>query len=207
MDRKQELSKNEINELRSRWESPEGELIRQAILDGLKTKSYEWVEMLSGLPTVKAEAPFPEVLDDLRGISFSGERLDNISLTFVDLSYSVFERCSLNRVRLQGSKLSHASFKITRLNHADMVQVVADHSKFESCKLAGASLLAANFSHSSFNRVDMRKSILIDCKFEHCQLANINLRDANIEGARFPAEFDARAHIKKQQENDGSPSP
>lgn len=207
MDRKQELSKNEINELRSRWESPEGELIRQAILDGLKTKSYEWVEMLSTLPRVKAEAPFPEVLDDLRGISFIGEKLDNISLTFANLSYSEFERCSLNRVGLQGSKLSHASFRISKLNNADLVQVVADHSKFESCKLAGASLLAANFSHSSFNHVDMRESILIDCKFEHCQLTNINLRNANIEGAKFPAEFDAEAHIKKQRDNGGSPSP
>lgn len=206
MDRKQELSTSEIEDLRSRWKSPVGERIRRAMLEGLKENSYEWVEMLSQLPKVKIAAPHPEVLDDLRGIAFAGENLDNVSLTFVDLSYSIFDKCSMNSARLQGSKLSHASFKSTKLIKADLVQVVADNSEFEHCKLSGASLLAANFIAASFNNTDMRKSILIDCNFKDCQLANVTLYGAKIEGATFPAEFDVDRHLKIQPDN-GSRSP
>ncbi|MDI1330884.1 pentapeptide repeat-containing protein [Pseudomonas sp.] len=206
MDRKQELSTVEIEELRNRWKGPIGERIRRALLEGLKKNSYEWVEMLSQLPKVKVAAPHPEVLDDLRGIAFTGENLDNVSLTFVDLSYSIFEKCSMNSARLQGSKLSHVSFKSTKLIKADLVQVVADHSRFENCNLSGALLLAANFNDSSLNHMDMRKSILIDCSFNDCQLTKIILHGAKVEGAKFPAGFDIDKHLKPQPDN-GSRNP
>lgn len=208
MDREQELSATEIEELRNRWKSPIGERVRKALLEGLRKNSYDWVEMLSQLPKVTVAAPHPEVLDDLRGISFVGETLDNASMTFVDLSYSIFEKCSMNSARLQGSKLSHASFRSTKLIKADLVQVVADHSTFDNCKLSGALLLAANFSDSSLNHVDMRKSTLIDCSFKNCELTDMIFHGAKVEGATFPPKFDIEKRLKPKADNSsGNPSP
>jgi uncharacterized protein YjbI with pentapeptide repeats len=89
------------------------------------------------LPSVSVAAPYPDVLDDLRGVEFRLEHLERVSLTYSHLSYSSFQLCRLMGARFQGSKLSWMHFYQSNLTSADLLQVTADHGRFENCSLRG----------------------------------------------------------------------
>lgn len=180
MANEQKLSASEISELRERWITGDGVKVRQALLAALRGRKLNWSELLHDLPTVSIPAPYPDVLDDLRGLCLSHELLDGISLTFSDLSYSTFHSCSMKKIRLQGSKLSWASFKGSNLLQADLLQVSADHVVFDNCKLAGAMMMAGDYKGGSFKRTDLRKCVLNGGDFSGGDFSSVKLQGVEI---------------------------
>jgi uncharacterized protein YjbI with pentapeptide repeats len=196
MESEQKLSGSEISELQDRWRSEVGQKVKRALLRALRAHQLDWPELLKELPTVSVPAPYPDVLDDLRGLCLLKESLDGVSLTFSDLSYSAFHSCSMKKVRLQGSKLSWASFDRSNLSQADLLQVVADHAVFDDCKLAGSMMMTGNYRDGSFKNADLRKCVLNGCDFTGSELSNVRLLAAETFNIKVPASFDLSFHLK-----------
>lgn len=196
MESEQKLSGSEISELHDRWRSEVGQKVKRALLGALRAHQLDWPELLKELPTVSVPAPYPDVLDDLRGLCLLKESLDGVSLTFSDLSYSAFHSCSMKKVRLQGSKLSWASFDRSNLSQADLLQVVADHAVFDDCKLAGSMMMTGNYRDGSFKNADLRKCVLNGCDFTGSELSNVRLLAAETFNIKVPASFDLSFHLE-----------
>lgn len=190
MASERQLSAPEIAELQDRWRTAVGQKVSKSLLKALRARQVDWPELLGDLPRVSIPAPYPDVLDDLRGLMLSRELLDGVSLTFTDLSYSGFEFCSMKKARLQGSKLSWANFAKSSLLQADLLQVVADHAIFDDCKLAGSMMMTGDYRDSSFRNADLRKCVLNGCDFAGSDFTGIGLRGAERYSVNFPDDFD-----------------
>ncbi|WP_414705690.1 pentapeptide repeat-containing protein [Pseudomonas sp.] len=68
----------------------------------------EYSSSSTRLPDVGVPAPYPDALDDLRGLDLCKERLGRVSLTHSDLSFASFHLCNLTKARFQFSRLSWA---------------------------------------------------------------------------------------------------
>ena len=189
------LSVREITELRDRWKTEIGQQIKKQLLHALREGDHSWPELLAMLPSVSVAAPYPDVLDDLRGLDFCLEHMDRVSLTHSDLSYSSFQLCRLTGARFQGSKLSWAHFYRSNLTNADLLQVTADHGRFENCSLRGAMMMTSDFRHGSFNSSDLRSSVLNGCDFRDCDLADVQLKGAEAYSVKVPPSFDLESHL------------
>ncbi|RMO10303.1 hypothetical protein ALQ48_00349 [Pseudomonas coronafaciens pv. zizaniae] len=196
MESEQKLSCSEISELQDRWRSEVGQKVKQALLGALRAHQLDWPELLKDLPAVSVPAPYPDVLDDLRGLCVLKESLDGVSLTFSDLSYSTFHSCSMKRVSLQGAKLSWASFEKSNLLQSDLLQVVADHAVFDDCKLAGSMMMTGNYREGSFKNADLRKCVLNGCDFTGSELSNVRLQAAEVFNVKVPASFNLSLHLR-----------
>ena len=172
------LTASEVAELRERWMTAEGMKIKSALLASLRAGKWDWPDFLVALPTVSVPAPYPELLDDLRGLTLSREMLDGVSMSHSDLSYSVFEECSLKKASFQMGRLIWANLTGSQLHKADLLQVVADHSVFDGCTLTGAMMLSGEYRHSSFRGADLRQSVLNGCRFVGADLSGALFQSA-----------------------------
>ncbi|CAK9890071.1 pentapeptide repeat-containing protein [Pseudomonas fluorescens] len=202
MDRELELSPVEIQSLRDRWYSTIGQEIIREMISQLREKRFEWVKSLSLLPPTSSTTPYPEILDDLRGLEMSRLDLRNVSLSFFDLSFSKFDHCNLKGISLQGSKLSHSEFKNSNLSNADMLQIMADNSAFIDCKFIKAMMRMGDYRASRFVECSLIGSILYDCNFSKAQFESVELYKAKTDGAIFPNGFNIKNHLRNQPRND-----
>ncbi|MBN4172935.1 hypothetical protein BV321_01280 [Pseudomonas syringae pv. actinidiae] len=170
--------------------------MKQALLKALRAHQHDWPGLLNDLPSVSVPAPYPDVLDDLRGLCLLKESLDGVSLTFSDLSYSTFHSCSMKRVRLQGAKLSWASFEKSNLLQSDLLQVVADHAVFDDCNLAFSIMMTGNYRDGSFKNANLRKCILNGCDFTGSELSNVKLLAAEAFNVKVPDSFNLSLHLR-----------
>ncbi|MCT4498041.1 MULTISPECIES: pentapeptide repeat-containing protein [Pseudomonas] len=195
MAEEQELSVQEIAELRDRWKTEVGLRVKKQLLLALRNGDDSWPNLLSQLPNVGVAAPYPEALDDLRGLDLCEERLERVSLTHSDLSFASFHLCNLTKARFQYSKLSWAQFSRSNLTSADLLQVTADHGRFDRCSLRGAMMMTSNFRHGSFKGSDLRSSVLNGCDFRDCDLADVKLKGAEAYSVKMPPSFDLESHL------------
>jgi len=186
MDTERKLSEAEINELRDRWTTPEGESVRTRLLNDLRTKTTDWPEYLKDLPAVSVPAPYPAVLDDLRGLNLEGEDLRGFDLCYVDLSYARLNHCDASKIRLQGSLLNGTDFSHSNLHWADLLQVVALNANFESCNLSNSMMMVGEFCTSSFKNASLVGSVLNNAKFNQADLTGTHFGDVEAYGALFP---------------------
>ncbi|MBI6885069.1 pentapeptide repeat-containing protein [Pseudomonas putida] len=172
------LTRSEISEIRDRWKTTEGIRIKRELLDLLRAGSWDWPDLLIDLPKISIPASQPNFLDDLRGLELQGEMLDGVSMSHSDLSYSIFEACSLKKASFQGGRLSWANLRQSQMQHADLLQVAADHAVFDGCNLAGAMMLSGDYRNGSFKKADLRRSIM-----NGCRLMGADLHGAQWHGA------------------------
>jgi len=180
VDNEKALTASEVAELRERWMTAEGLKIKSALLASLRAGKWDWPGFLVDLPRVSVLAPYPELLDDLRGLMLSREMLDGVSMSHSDLSYSVFDECSLKKASFQLGRLSWANLTGSELHQADLLQVVADHSVFDGCTLTDAMMLSGDYRQSSFRGADLRKSVLNGCRFAEADVSGANFQGAEI---------------------------
>lgn len=172
------LTASEILALQDRWKTAEGLQVKVAILESLRAGKLDWPDFLADLPKVSTHTPYPEVLDDLRGLMLCREMLDGVSMSFSDLSFSIFDSCSLNKASFQGCKLNWANFTGSQMQQADLLQVVADHSIFDDCDLSGAMMLSGDYRHGSFKNAALRRCVLNGCRFLGCDLSGTDFTGA-----------------------------
>lgn len=172
------LTISEISEVRDRWKTTEGIRIKRELLDLLRAGSWDWPDLLGDLPKISIPAPQPSFLDDLRGLELQGEMLDGVSMSHSDLSYSIFEACSLKKACFQGGRLSWANLRQSQMQQADLLQVAADHAVFDDCSLVGAMMLSGDYRNGSFIRTDLRRCVLNGCRFGGANLAGADFNGA-----------------------------
>lgn len=183
------LSPEEIHALQARWTTPEGERVRLRLINALRLKTNDWPEYLKDLPAVSVPAPYPAVLEDLRGLNLEGEDLREFSLCFVDLSYARLNQCSASKIRLQGSLLTGADFSNSDLRWADLLQVVAHNANFEGSNLNNSMMMVGEFCASSFKNASLAGSVLNNAKLNEADLTGVHVGDVEAYGTTFPDGF------------------
>ncbi|MFI5297256.1 MAG: pentapeptide repeat-containing protein [Polyangiales bacterium] len=147
----------------SRWKTEDGVRRRAAVLELLREKQ-PWSHVLEGFERVDDDDIKHH--EDLRGINLSGELLDGVELSFVTMSFAIFDGCRLVRAHFQATRLSNASFRRAILREATMTGLIADGACFDEADLRNAYLDAgvlrgASFRNSLFARTDLSRSDLV----------------------------------------------
>lgn len=192
MNIEQMLPPEAIQKLRARWTTPEGERVRTRLLSDLRAKTEHWPEYLKDLPAVSLRAPYPAVLDDLRGLNLEGEDLQGVELCFVDLSYARLNNCKANKIRLQGSLLNWADLSHSDLHSADLLQVVARNVNFEGCRLNDCMMMSGNYCTSSFKNASLSGSVLNGAKFLEADLTGALFSGVEAHSTQFPDGFEIK---------------
>lgn len=184
------LPKQLINELQDRWTTPKGAKVLRAILADLRSRKNSWRGQLADLDAVSVPAPYPEVLEDLRGLKLERTDLQGVDLSYVNLSYASLKNCNFNRIKLQGSVLNWADLGGTHLIKADLLQIVAFNAIFDRCKLIGCMMMASELNDSSFKKAKLMASIMDGSDFTNCDLEDADFQGVHYIEAQFPAGFD-----------------
>lgn len=198
------LSDKEIAELRTRWETPEGQSILGSIITTLRKDSRGWRHLVEALPTVSVKPAHPDLLTDLRGIDLRKVVLPGALIPFVDLSYASFDLCNLEGICLQGSKLSWATFFKCNLKRSDLLQVMADNSSFDNCFFFEAVMGDGDFRFSSFRNAEMPYVMLDGADLREASMDGVPLGGAKTLSTKFPDGFDlkqALAQYKKPSDD------
>lgn len=100
----------QIEELKARWLTPEGMVLRQAVIADLLAHGEVWPDLVKQAFPGRESGPGYLALEDLRGLNLEGLNLAGTHLCYVDLSFA----------NLKGCNLQGASFQVGRLNGADL---------------------------------------------------------------------------------------
>ena len=195
MAEEHKLSRQEIAELRDRWKTEAGLRVKKQLLLALRNGDDRWPNLLALLPSSGIAASYPNALCDLRGLDLYSERLVGVSLSNADLSYACFHRCRLMIAKFQDSKLSWVDFYGSNLTRANLLQVTADHGRFDNCSFRGAMMMTSDFRHGSFKGADFRNGVLNGCDFSGCDLADANLERADAYNVKMPPSFNMESHL------------
>lgn len=206
MDTQPKLLPDQIERLRARWFSPAGQAVLKRLIAIWQGDSRDWRSLVYGLPEVSVRAPHPELLTDLRGLELKKLHLKGAQMPFVDLSYASFKYCNLQEICLQGSKLSWASFEHCNLKRSDLLQVVADNSRFVSCFMNQAVLDVSDLRWASFQNTEMPMAILDGADLTHAVLDGGSLAGSRARDTQFPSGFDQRRLNKHYRSPGNAPS-
>jgi hypothetical protein len=165
----------------NRWETDEGEKVRQKIVEGLKASSeirgildsYVLEHENNSDPYAHPIYPLSEMTegafwvlthDDLRGIQLYDEDFKG-SKSFAKkaLSYARFHDCNLKEANLERSELSYATF--------------------HKCNLADAIFAMSGGFNANFLECDMGRACFFDVFLHNCDLSGSNLEDVYFERA------------------------
>jgi hypothetical protein len=195
----------------NRWETDEGEKVRQKIVEGLRASS-EIRGILDSYvldhednsdpyahpiypPNVMTEGAFWVLTqDDLRGIQFYSEDFKG-SKSFAKkaLSYARFYNCNLKEANLERSDLSYATFKNCNLSSAIFAMSGGFNASFLECDMGGACFLEG-FLHDC----DLSGSNLEDVFFESATLKNISVNHKTRFSQQIRTEWSIRTMPKDQ---------
>lgn len=207
MELQPKLSQSEIDRLRSRWANPLGRRVLEDILSIWRRDSRGWRPLISNLADAGVPPFHPEILTDLRGLELNRAQLRGVQIPYVDLSYSTLNGCDLSGACLQGSKLSWATFDSCKLNNGDLLQVMADHSRFYKCSMIKAVLGVGDFRSASFKGSGLALAMLDGADLTNTELEDAELTDVKAISTRFPDSFDMNRLKKKPRRPDSGFSP
>ena len=140
---------------------------------------------------------------DLRGLDFSGLKLQGADFRHVDLSRSNLQRCDLRGAQFQHAVLDRADFSRTNLSEAKLFSssarytdfrdvVEAAGAEFQNAVLRSSDFTNGNFSGANFTDAVMITATCTNAKFrgpathmERVCLAGAVLSGANFEGANL----------------------
>ncbi|WP_122439460.1 pentapeptide repeat-containing protein [Pseudomonas viridiflava] len=206
MDTQPKLPPDQIKQLRARWFSPSGQAVLNRLIAIWQGDSRGWRSLVDDLPEVSVPAPHPGLLTDLRGLELKAVRLNGAQMPYVDLSYASFKNCNLQEICLQGSKLSWASFEHCNLKRSDLLQVVADNSRFLHCFMNHAVLDVSDLRWASFQDTEMPMTILDGADLTHAVLKGGSLAGSSARETRLPSGFDRKRLNKHHRSLGNDPS-
>jgi uncharacterized protein YjbI with pentapeptide repeats len=117
---------------------------------------------------------------DLRGAF-----MDEVNLSYSDLSGSALERITLRK-----ATLIKARFIGSRLACANLIKVVAKEASFNRAKLrkalfSGAKLKKANFGYADLRESNLNEADLSEVDFGSADLSRASFKDAKLNGAKL----------------------
>ncbi len=181
------------DELRKRWETPEGIEFRKEIIRQLKSEEckhkvdwknlefnaeknelyeeYKWVEF-DGVDELKNNY---YSFADLRGINISDENLKKSILRRVCFRYA-----NLEEVILEGAELYRSNFK-----GAVLIGACLESAKLNGANLDGSILIKANLEGADLRNAKFNEANLKNANLCRADLTNANLNGANLHNAIF----------------------
>ena len=188
-------------QLRARWETPEGLQKREVLYQAFRSKAAtpltkeQLHELMNTLPY--ADEVSPRL--DLRGLQLTKDIfVRNLDLPGVRLDYSalrgnlsdgnwsgaVFDEADVTRINFS-LDLSNASFIKADARKAWFTQSILTRADFNEAKLIGAYLKEVPCNGASFRKADMRSSSCVKTDFRGADLTEANLSSAALGGLLF----------------------
>lgn len=115
---------------------------------------------------------------DLRGLPIIDTTLNNAQLSYCDLSYSWFEKSTLNHCEFDCSCMTSSTFKNANLISCSLID--------SNCKYLTAT--SCTFKESSFNGSNFEKSELTNVLINQCDLMQTNFTKASMTELEFEGE-------------------
>jgi len=154
---------------------------------------------------------------ELKGIDFSGRKLDHpnfegvnlegINFSRSQLSYANFKGAKLQKVKFNFCSLPDADFEAADLREVDFEEADLSIAKFvraklQGAKLQGAKLYRSNLSEADFSGADLERASAPLANFEKCNLEKCNLRkafllEAKLKGANLKGGYLGSANLEK----------
>ena len=102
---------------------------------------------------------------------FSGCRLSDVSMDYLEFNGAVFRGAVFENVSLHGAGVCFGQFQGARFVGCDMSRLMAEEcdfsgAVFDRCNLSGARLAHSNFSHVQFLETDLLASDMRNCCIE-----------------------------------------
>jgi uncharacterized protein YjbI with pentapeptide repeats len=184
------LSRQEIEELKSRWlviNSENRSSAQDLMIERLKKDC------------TRHNKNRPVALD-LRGISILNEDLSNLDLSDYDFSHSNLDGTDFSGTNFSYSKLQFACLEHTKIDKAEFLGADLSSSSLNECagnmcgfggailqntSIINAKLKHASFSHSKLIHTDFRATSARDSKFSESDLSNSIFTRAKLTGCDF----------------------
>jgi uncharacterized protein YjbI with pentapeptide repeats len=187
-------------QLRSRWQTPEGEPRVKALMAALSSgaPTGQLAEIVKGLPYAEETAPAL----DLRGLRFKELlTLHDLDLSGARLDYAVLGghlvNCRLVGATLDGFEavnlslqqdFTRASFVGANLKGARFTETTLVGANFTKAKLASANLARADCTGALFVEADLRFATCASTDFRGANLSSARLNDASLGSVLFDAQ-------------------
>lgn len=138
-------------------------------------------ELKNNLGTASAE----QVTDP-----FSSTSVEKAMITEIDLQYLSLENINLSFQDLSTINIRHCSFKNASLVHSSLRSLTITDSDFTEVNLSGSDLALLTTEHCSFTDCNLRKTSLefakvVDSTWNGCQMDDTNLYASIISGSKF----------------------
>lgn len=147
-----EYTKVEKDSLQNRWTDEEVNDVVKALL-----KKRELPEFVHRLPSLDGKR---DSCEDLRGISFRVEFLDDTDMSYMHLqgallTGAVLRHTDLTNANLQGAEIAVAHFERAFLRFANLKDAYAWRANFKGADLGEAKLQRANLVNAYFQDADL----------------------------------------------------
>ncbi|HEU5228727.1 MAG TPA: pentapeptide repeat-containing protein [Ktedonobacteraceae bacterium] len=184
-------------QLKARWETPEGQQKVQALYQtfGTNTTSEQLHAIVASLPYVDEVAPDL----DLRGLQINknifvrhlnlpGVRLNYSSLRGIisdgTWAHAVFDDANVSQLSFHVD-LTEASFVNANARKARFAQSILSRANFSGAKLIGAQLDDALCNEANFSGADLREAVCTKSDFRGANLSGANLSNATLGSILF----------------------
>lgn len=172
-----------LQQLKERWETPEGKKVRQKIIDNCRSN---WERYLINFPYTS------EVLNnrDLRYINFYNEEFKKArkkfkkvrkkNIEFFEVKGPDFSKSDLTGADFFLANLNESSFKGSIINNVNLMHSMIMMSNFRNSiindtKFVGANLWNSNFSVSNIQNSDFSGSNLLNIDLSSAQIINCKI--------------------------------
>jgi len=161
-------------QLKERWETPEGKKVRQQIIEHISEPN--WVKFLIGFPLLE------EIKNgrDLRYIDLSNEELFNAYLNDTNL-----EGANLQGSNLMCSQLKNAYLSKAKLQKTNLESALLDNINFFDSDLSGSILKQTHMPFGNLVKCILNNSDLSEGHFIDCHFWSANLDFSKLENAIF----------------------
>ncbi len=184
-DEKQNLTKDEVLSLKSRWNEKDPESGETALIKTIQELKSE----------CKKDNLKRSLNIDLRGIPLSNEDLSELDLSGYDLSWANLNNSNLKKTNLTYTKcyqisleqamLDECEFMGSDLREADLNECSARRCGFGGADLSNASIINADLSDASFMHSKMVGADLRASNLENARLSDVDMTDAIFTRARL----------------------
>lgn len=195
-------------ELVSRWKDYEGGIILKEIInclnmriplssvDGLKKHLGRWDLRGAKLSVIsdvqKIEAAGHKVVQKFGSLKVRDNVVESVDFSFSDISYSVWEKCSISNCLFEGTKAKelcviasnflNCSFKKTNLSYSFMNKNIGTDS---------GAFIAVSFEEANLSECIFCFPIVKNCRFQNCNLIATNFDGSRMANCQFIGEVNS----------------
>ncbi len=127
---------------------------------------------------------------DLRGIQLCSAKLDRACFSYCDLSYSTFNKVSLQKSEFNSSHMIHSKLTDTHFFTCSLVDANCEDMTIKNCTFNSTNLNGANFVKSKISDTLIKNCDLMTANFSASIIKNLRLNGENwFKSSTLPYEI------------------